>query len=325
VGLAFRLEVLREGGVGDATHAWTVAEMDLAGRFQVPNDLYPVWALGVGGVEDSDGHITGTAGLALSQAGAVIQSLMESWLGLTIESGSFTTAKALTNWDGSSTRFAFGVGAGWLSPQMPGSDLLAALTTQMYSVLFPSGAGTSKLVRLALTPSSAYPFTASTMAHVVVETSRMEEVHHEFIVRYNWSPVTQQYQNTVYANQGGCNHANGTIAGQLTTLCADSYARYGRLPPLQIDAWGITHRPTAEMLLEALTRRFWSQNILVTWDAPMVGIHLEVSDGVTLTYAELPAAVNGTIFTILRVTHRPETGSDPGPLPLQLQAQSGAL
>jgi hypothetical protein len=160
----------------------------------------------------------------------------------------------------------------------------------------------------------------STLENLVIETSRMETVFHSFIVRFNWSPVTREYQSAVWAGPGGSYHSDATIQGQLTTLCADSYARYGLLPTFQIDAWAVADQSTAEQLLEGFVRQHWSQSFLVTFDCPFVGIHLEVGDGVTITHAELPTAVSGTVFTIVRVTLRPETGSDT--FPLQLQARS---
>jgi hypothetical protein len=320
VAIEVTIVVTNEGGTGGADEAWTVGEIDFTGRFQVPNDLYPVWAWGVSGLEDSDGHITGSTGSPLGQVGAVLQSILEQFLGLSVDSASFTTAKALLNWDSSVSRFGFGLGTGWSQTQIQGSALLDALAFQMHGYLFPSGAGTWKVLRIPLVPSSQYSFTVSTLDNMVIETSRMETVYHTFVVRFNWSPITKEYQGTLYASPGGTNHSNATIAGQLTTLCADSYARYGLLPTLQIDAWGVAHQATAEDILEGFTRQHWSQSFVVTFDCPFVGIHLEVGDGVTITHAELPSAVSGTVFTVVRVTLRPETGGDA--FPIQLQARS---
>jgi hypothetical protein len=323
VGIECRFEVINEGGTGGADEAWAIGEIVFYGIFQVPNDLYPVFAgpYGSAGREDADGHITGSAGAPISKAAEVVQSVLEAWLGLTIDSTSFTSAKTLATWDATPWTFAFGIGAGWTQPQIQGSVLLDALARQSHSYLFPSGAGTWKMVPLVLAPTSRYSFTVSTMDHVQIETSRMEFVYNSYLVRYNWSPVTQQYQSAVYANAGGCSHSDATIASALTVLCSDSYDRYGVLPPLQVDAWAITDTSSAEDLLEKLVRGHWSQSFLVTWDSPFVAIHLEVGDGVTITHAELPTAVSGTIFTVLRVTLRPEDG-DGASFPVQLVARS---
>jgi hypothetical protein len=247
--------------------------------------------------------------------------VLEALLGLTIDSTSFTTAKTLATWDTSPWTFAFGIGGGWTQQQIQGSLLLDALAQQSHSYLFPSGAGTWKMTPIILAPTSRYSFTVSTMDQVRIETSRMETVYNSYIVRYNWSPVTQQYQSSVYATAGGCSHADATTASELTVLCSDSYDRYGTLPQLQVDAWAITDTSSAEELLEGLVRGHWSQSFLVTWDSPFVAIHLEVGDGVTITHAELPTAVSGTIFTVVRVTIRPEDGSGTS-FPLQLVARS---
>jgi hypothetical protein len=323
VGVECQIQVINEGGTGGADEAWSVGEVVFTGLFQTPNDLYPLFAgpYGSAGREDTDGHITGTAGAPISKAAEVIQSVLEALLGLTIDSTSFTTAKTLVTWDTSSWTFAFGIGAGWTQQQIQGSVLLDALASQAHSWLFPSGAGTWKMTHIVAAPTSRYSFTVSTMDQVRVETSRMETVYNNYQVRYNWSPITQQYQSSVFASFAGCTHSDGTIAGELTVLCTDSFDRYGQLPPLQVDAWAITDTSSAEELLESLVRLHWSQSFLVTWDSPFVAIHLEVGDGVTITHAELPSAVSGTVFTVVRVTIRPEDGSGTS-FPLQLVARS---
>jgi hypothetical protein len=326
VGLEILLKLTREGGAtADLNYRWDCAEIYAVGRFRPANDFHQLFSgNGVGGLEDTDGHITGSAGAALTRAADVIRSVLERYLSLSVDTASFTTARAVTVWDGAFWRLAFGLGAGWPVAQLDAPTLLHQLTFQTQFFLFPSGAGTFKLLSIADTPTSQYSFTVSTMDNVVVETSRMESVYHTYTIQYNWSPLTGEYTQIATASPGGSNHQNAPIAAILATRCADSFARYGELPPLVIQAWGVTERVNAEDLLEKLVTRHWSQSILVTWDSPFVGIHLEVGDGVTITHAELPTGVNGSVFRLLRITDHPEDASGSA-FPLQLQGQSAPV
>lgn len=326
VGVEVVLQLTREGGlINDLDYRWLCGEIYVYGRYRVSDDFQQLYSgTGIGGREDTDGHITGSAGLVLSRCADILQSILEVYLGLTVENTSFDVARDIQVWDGDFWYFAFGLGAGWARQQLQATELLDQLALQSQCFLFPSGAGTFKLLAIQTTPTSQYSFTVSTMDNTIVETSRMEEVFHTYTILYDWSPLTGQFAGSVTASPGGCTHSNATIAAQLTTLCSDSMDRYGDLPPLVVEAWGIVMESSAEDQLEKLVRRHWSQSILVTWDAPYVGIHVEVGDGVTITHAELPTAVSGQIFRVLRVTLRPEDGSDTS-FPLQLQAQSAAL
>lgn len=326
VGLEVVLQLTREGGaIDDLNYRWDCGEITASGRFRVPTDLYPLYSgTGVSGRPDADGHITGTAGAALERCADIQRSVLEAILGLTVDTTSFSAARTAVTWLATPWRFDFGLGAGWARQQLSAPELLDQLALQSQCFLYPSGAGTFKLLFIQNTPISQFSFTLGTMDNTIVETSRMEEVFHTYTILYNFTPATGRFAASVTANPGGCTHTDPTIAGQLTTLCSDSMDRYGDLPPLIIEAWGITNKATAEDLLEKLVRRHWSQSILVTWDAPYVGIHLEVGDGVTITHAELPDDVNGAVFRVVRTTLRPaEAGGEQ--FPLQFQGQSAAV
>lgn len=322
VGVEIELYVTNEGGAGGTSQAWTLSEVTIFGKYQPTDDFQQVYAYQVGGKEDGDGHITGVTGGPLYQVGAVVQDILEAYLGLSVETTSFTAAKALTAWNGGAYQFGFGIGGGWLNPQLSGNALLDALGYQSHSFIFPSGSGTFKMTAIAHDPSSLYAFTVSNSDHVRVESSRMEAVFHTYLVRYAWSPITQQFTKVARVGPDGGNHYNLAINTDLTIRCADSFARYGVLPPLQVDAWAIQDQTTAETLLESLVLTHWTQNFLVTLDTSFVALHLEIGDGATITHPELPTSVNGAVFTLLRVTLRPEeAGSRPWPIEIQARAE----
>ena len=154
--------------------------------------------------------------------------------------------------------------------------------------------------------------------------SRMELVHNVFEVRYGWDLSTQQFAKLAHASFAGSNHSGNVIVSRLVEKCTDSYARYGALAPLTVNAYAIQDRSTAETLLQRLVDYFWAQHLLVTFDTPFVGIHLEVGDYVTMTHPDFPANDTGQLFEIVRVTYIPEI-PDSRPWPIRIMAMRISL
>lgn len=323
--LEVELQVLNEGGAGSAAETWTAGEVTILLYFQADTLFYPVYLFAPWeGRADTDGMITGGLNITIRQAAAVLHSLLVQRLGLTIDSGAFTTVKAtLVNWQNNPWTFDFGLGAGgWYRPQMLASELLDRLSVQAKCYLFPRGDGSIAINEVRSAPPSQLELTISNMWNVEIELGRLEQIHSTYEVRYRWSTTLGRFTAVAYAAPGGSNHSNATTASDLQSKCSDSVDRYGPQTPLIIEAFAINDQPTAETLLQHLVDYFWTQLVTVHLETTFVGIHLEVGDYVTITHPELPASANGGLFEVVRVTILPEQ-ADSRPLPIRLTCLAG--
>ena len=325
--LELELEVINEGGIGTGADYWEIAEINLDLYYQADNlfepiFLAPFWR----GHLDTDGSLTGTAGVSLILAVDGIHAIVAKRLQIPVEPSSFAVTRlARTTYLGTFYRFDFGLGSGgWYRPQMAASELLDSLARQATCYLFPNGDGAIRIARARDVQVNELSLNLDTMANVQIDLGRVDLIHSTYEIRYGWSVTQERFTKTALATPTLCNHPEPNTNADLFARCNDSFQRYGPQQPYMEEAFAIQDDATAFTLLSHFVNYHWTQQVMVTCDLPFVGIHLEVGDYVAITHPELPTESNGALFEIVRVTHRPEDGSATS-WPLQLVALRGAL
>lgn len=320
------VQVLHEGGVGTVDDTYEIGEISFVLGYQPESPMEQLYLDGISGVgafegrpDDAMGTITGTPDQRLDNPADIIRATMVFDVGAAVDSASFDAARTALD----PQIFDGGIGAGWLHERLSARQVLEDMSRQAQSYLYPSGAGTFKLVHYDDGQASRFDFTQS---HILRQSSTggsleiastfeysggVEQIANTFRIRYAYHAALQQFLSIREATPSGCNHSDPIIAARLTEKCIDSVGRYGELPPLEIDAYWISHADAADPLLEHLVDYFWSQHIVVTFETTFVGVHLDVSDFITITHPELPDNATGDLFEITRIVERYPHGEAP--------------
>lgn len=309
-----------EGGVGTQFDHVTVGGLTMEIFHQPPGDellfLGNTWQ----GRTDATGAITAVVGTLLMYPSDVVGSLIVDEIGLTLESHSWQYSRLWYM-----TRAWFfdgGIGAGWYIEQANARDILDDFARQGAAIVFPDFAGNWRQVPFDTTVLVVEDYTADDILWSVGSeqsppanrtstfeylAGQLDSIHNAFEVRYKYNPSTQKFDGIYQASVAGSNAPNEGTA--LATLCMNSHARYGTLPPLVIDAYMIADDRTAERLLSHLVQYFWSQRLYATFDVPMQrGLSVLLGDFVTVTHPTLPAQDNGGRFEIHSIRYMPSLG-----------------
>ncbi len=324
--LGVKLLARNEGGPGAVNDSYEVAEMALNSFHQPTGDseLF-LYGNGYGGRYDPDGTITSYAGLGigtiLRQPDQVIASLLIQELGMQVDPVAFAFAYTFNNYG---LRFDGGLGPGWAVQRDNSRTILDAAARQSTALLAPTFLGTWRLVPFLEDMPSAQSFAIDTIlctegaerqrpedrnSTMQITLGNMQTVYNRFEVHFGWNPGGKKFDRVWKVDENGSNLPvtapdRPTIEG----LCAQSFARYGPLPPLIIDAYWIADNYTAAYLLRHLVKYFSLQRLTLDFDTTLKAACLQVGDFITVTYPGIPVDDNGKTFEVHSIRYQPTKG-----------------
>ena len=314
-----------EGGPGNTSNAYEIGELTLTVFRQLTGDNPPVYLYGdwQGRFDDAYGTVTGTTNLVFSTFADVIGSLLTLELGETLHPTFWGSTRAYEVTNG--IRADGGLGRGWAIERATAREVLDRLAAQDRAVLFIDYTGLWRLKPYVLpaTPSQldqshvlfAYGETAGTdperSSSLSLEWGRLEDVANSFEVHYGYHPGSGTYTQVAWANKDGTNLPTDPPFSTtfLTTLCRNSFYRYGPLPTRKVEAPFIYDATTAFWLLRHLVEYWYGHRLTIRFDVPLqIGVTFTPGDFFTLDHPELPPDDSGGMFELHGLSFQPSLG-----------------
>lgn len=325
--LAVRLLARNEGGPGTGAQYYQVGEIYLESFYQPSGDnaLY-LFGPGWEGRRDPDGSVTSYAGLGegtlLIQPDEIIASFLvqECFLPLDVQ----VFAQAYNFFATNAWIFDGGVGAKWSVTRTGARDILRALAIQSTSILTPTFSGQWGLLPYRSDQPSRQSFTINNILSTEgaetqpgdqrnstfqVTMGNMQDVHSRFEIHYAYNVANGKYDKLLIADAINPSLPDTTPdRGLILGLVAQSFARFGPLEPMIIQAYWIYDDTTAGYLLSHVVRYFSQQRLVVEFETTFLGMCLQVGDFITITYPALPALDNGKDYEIHSLRYMPSKG-----------------
>lgn len=183
--------------------------------------------------------------------------------------------------------------AGQVIDDIDSRDLIDTLCKQCLCRQFKRSDGLEMLVGYNSARTSDYDFDDSEMYGFSLGRTDADDLYNEFTVNYHYNPASKKYESQKYLTTDGNNFDSDSVAYH--DLVEASQANYGVIRKLEVDADWIRDDATAEAYCKLLADYHTNRYYVATFKTmPKHGFKLELVDIITMDYAWLPAAVNGT-------------------------------
>jgi len=330
--LAVRLVARNEGGPGDSSQTYEVGDISVESFYQAQGDSGILYLTAVSetnqwtGRFDPDGTVTAYyttngAGTLLVTPDQVIASILQQELDTDVNVSRFANAH---NWYvAHNLVFGGGIGMGWSRDRLLGRQILDDMAIQSTAILAPSFDGGFSLRPYRAEQESHQTFDISNILYAngaesqqgdersstfSITLGNMDSVHNRFEVHYAFNVGNQKYDKVYLVDENGSTLPESEHKGLLEGLCRQSFARYGKLEPMVIEAYWISDDETAEYLLRHIVTYFVAQRLTIEFETTLKALCLEVGDLITATYPLIPDGDNGKTFEVHTLRTLPMQG-----------------
>jgi Concanavalin A-like lectin/glucanases superfamily len=330
--LGIRLVARNEGGPGNSDQKYEVGEISFETFYQTTGDSTNVALLATSASEytgryDPDGSISRynglTSGAIFNTPDQIMASILLQEIGIPIDEAWFATA--YTFFAGWGFFFDGGIGLDWPVQRQDARALIGDLARFSTSIVLPTFAAQWGIrpFRDTVDPRQSFD-TSNILLADGAENQRPEEwqstfqltlgnlqsVYNHFEVHYHYNIGSRQYDKVYTINPETNEFVPGTVLDGdiLNGKCKQSFARFGVLAPMIVQANWIADDHAAQILLRHLVNYFSDQRIFVEFDTTNVAACLQVGDFITVTYPSIPLADNGQVYEIHSMKYMPAKG-----------------
>ena len=330
--IEYRIEALHSSGPGTVNNdvcraGGVVCQVGIKNL----DPLETIYAAFPAGRPDTAGfYQQGASTATLTNPASIIFSILEQEIGIDVTSAQVSAS--IGNFGG--WEFAGGIGYGWRHTRISAQELLDSMCKQCQSVMYPF-ADVGFVVNLLSLPvellvasggfnedynsefdkiitNAAYDFSprdiltsqssnggegANYGSTLQFWQGELSETFNRFEIRYNYNPVSQDFEKVAYCNASGTNSAHEN-ASEIVALCTSSEAIYGERGTKIIEANWIYNSSVADRLLDFTVRNYWKQRFFASFDTKWQALHLTLGDVVSLTHPSLPSTIDQSGFNI---------------------------